>query len=152
MPVALHYCSGSRTVLQDALCVLSCIKPASNQISRDKHSFFRAEPAGSTQHSIGKHGFHRSLPAHPLSYASYPISVRQVVAVAKTSFRPHLAVTPLTSLNGPDSLGHRGLTPPRTGTCPAYKKAPPKRGFHALYGGGCLWRRFRRWQWRTVVD
>src|ERR1019366_2184322 len=50
----------------------------------------------------------------------YPISVRQVVAVAPASFRPRLAATPLPSLNGSDSLDHRGLPPPRTNTCTAY--------------------------------
>jgi hypothetical protein len=111
-PVPSHYCDGSQTNL------------AEKQISRDKRSFFRAAPAESTQRSLGKHGFHRSMPAHPPLYALYSVSVRQVVAVAKTSFRPHLAVTPLSSLNGPVFLGRRGLTPPRTGTCPAYIRRP----------------------------
>jgi hypothetical protein len=40
------------------------------------------------------------MPAHPSLVAFYPVSVRQVVAVAPASFRPPLAVTPLPSRNG----------------------------------------------------
>jgi len=50
-------------------------------------------PAG-----LGNHGFHCVMPAHPPPSAFYRVSVRQVVAVAQASFRPHLAVTPLPSL------------------------------------------------------
>ena len=66
----------------------------------------------------------------------YLVSVRQVVAVAPASFGPHLTVTPLPSLNGPDSLGRRGLSPPRVRTCPAYKqKARPEQdGLDCLMG------------------
>ncbi len=42
--------------------------------------------------------------------------------MAPASFRPHLPVTQLPSLNGSDFLYRRGLAPPRTGTCPAYRK------------------------------
>src|SRR5215212_3396119 len=75
--------------------------------------------------SLGNHGFHRPWPAHPPPEASYPISVRQVVAVAPASFRPRLTATPWPSLNGPDSLARRGLSPPRTGACPAYHEEIP---------------------------
>src|SRR5688572_22964694 len=71
---------------------------------------------------LGNHGFRHPRPAHPSLVALYPVSVRQVVAVAPASFGPHLAVTPLPSLNGSDSLDRRGLSPPRTGTCPAYMR------------------------------
>ena len=71
---------------------------------------------------LGNHGFRCLVPAHPSLVAFYPVSVRQVVAVAPASFRPHLAVTPLPSLNGPDSLDRRGLSPPRTDACTAYTK------------------------------
>src|ERR1019366_1825293 len=91
------------------------------QISRDKYSFFRPAPAGSTSSRFENLGFHCLLPAHPPLQASYPVSVRQVVAVAPASFRPRLTATPLPSLNGSDSLDHRGLTPPRTITCTAYR-------------------------------
>ena len=53
--------------------------------------------------------------------AYYPVPVRQGVVLARASFRPHLAVTPLPLRNGSDSLDRRGLPPPRAGTCPAYK-------------------------------
>jgi hypothetical protein len=42
------------------------------------------------------------------------------VALARTSFRPHLTVTPLSPRNSPDPLDCRGLAPPTTGACPAY--------------------------------
>jgi hypothetical protein len=42
--------------------------------------------------------------------------------VAPASFRPRLTATPLPSHNGADSLARRGLSPPRTSTCPAYRK------------------------------
>jgi len=71
---------------------------------------------------LGNHGFHCLLPAHPPLHALYLVSVRQVVAVAPASSRPHLTATPLPSLNGADSLARRGLAPPSVRTCPAYKK------------------------------
>ncbi len=58
---------------------------------------------------------HRLLP-------NYPVSVRRAVTVAPASFRPHLTVTPLPSLNGSDSLYRRGLSPPRMYVCPVYNK------------------------------
>src|SRR5215212_10741807 len=85
--------------------------------------------------SLGNHGFHRPWPAHPPPEASYPISVRQVVAVAPASFRPRLTATPWPSLNGPDSLARRGLSPPRTGACPAYHTSAP-----AVWPGRLWWR------------
>src|SRR5713226_4548238 len=71
---------------------------------------------------LGNHGFDCVLPAHPPPNAFYRVSVRQVVAVAPASFRPLLMETPLPSLSGGGSLPRRGLAPPRTGTCPAYKQ------------------------------
>src|SRR5262245_30140798 len=42
--------------------------------------------------------------------------------VCTSKHRPHFAVTPVPSLNGPDPLGRRGVAPPRTDACPVYKK------------------------------
>src|SRR5262249_1917538 len=70
---------------------------------------------------LGNHGFHCVRPAHPPPNALYRVSVRQVVAVALASFRPLLTEMPLPSLSGGGSLPRRGLTPPRTGACPAYQ-------------------------------
>jgi chaperonin GroEL len=72
-------------------------------------------PAG-----LGNHGFHCVCQLTLRQNALYRVSVRQVVAVAPASFRPLLTETPLPSLSGGDSLPRRGLSPPRTGTCPAY--------------------------------
>ena len=100
----------------------SQIKLAARQTSRDKRAFFHPVPAGFTTGQFENHGFYHLLLAHPLPAALYPVSVRQGVIVAPASFKPHLAVTQLPSLNGYDSLYRRGLTPPRTGACPAYKR------------------------------
>ena len=99
----------------------SPILAAERQVSRDKHPFCRPLP-GLPQAGLGSHGFRCLRPVHPPPGAYYPVSVRPVVAVAPASVRPRLTATPLPSLNGPDSLGRRGLPPPRTGTCPAYRR------------------------------
>ncbi len=55
--------------------------------------------------------------------ASYPISVRQVMALLHTSFRPHLTMTPLRFANPSTSIRlGRGLSPPSCYACSAYKK------------------------------
>jgi hypothetical protein len=99
----------------------SPLSRTAGQTSRDKRSFFRPAPAGFTPRQFGSHGFRCLSPAHPPREASYPVSVRQAVAVAPASFRPRLATTPLPSHNGADSLARRGLSPPRTSACPAYE-------------------------------
>jgi hypothetical protein len=106
---------------------LRCGSPperAGRQASRDKHPFFRPAPAGFTPSRSWESRVSLSVASSPTAPGLLSGSVRQVVAVAPASFRPHLTVTPLPSLTGPDSLGRRGLSPPRTGTCPAYHQGP----------------------------
>src|SRR5438067_13941546 len=57
------------------------------------------------------------------------MAVRQVVAEPPAPSRPHVAPPPLPALHGPAALGRGGLSPPRTGTCPAYyHEAAGRRG------------------------
>src|SRR5262245_51308821 len=52
-------------------------------------------PAGSTALAFDGTGLCDQWPARPAKDASYPVSVRQVTALLHTSFRRHLAMTPL---------------------------------------------------------
>src|SRR5439155_22097875 len=88
---------------------------------------------------LGNHRFHCPRAAHPPLRASYLVSVRRVVAVAPASFRPRLTTTPLPSLNGSGSLDRTGLSPPRAGTCPAYREKQPPVGGCSLGPGWAVW-------------
>src|SRR5262245_46343810 len=65
------------------------------QASPGKLDHLRRTPAGSTALAFDGTGLCDSLPARPAKDASYPVSVRQVAALLHTSFRRHLAMTPL---------------------------------------------------------
>src|SRR5262245_30520706 len=65
------------------------------QASPGKLDHLRRTPAGSTALAFDGTGLCGSLPARPAKDASYPVSVRQVAALLHTSFRRHLAETPL---------------------------------------------------------
>ena len=65
------------------------------QASPGKLDRLHRTPAGSTAMALDGYGLRDLLPARPARDASYPISVRQVAASIHTSFRRHLAMTPL---------------------------------------------------------
>src|SRR5262249_45693739 len=65
------------------------------QASPGKLDRLRRTPAGSTALAFDGTGLRDSSPARPPKDASYPVSVRQVAALLHTSFRRHLAMTPL---------------------------------------------------------
>ena len=69
------------------------------QISPGKSDRLPRTPAGSTALAFDGSGLCDSLPARPTKVASYPIPVRQVAVLLHTSFRRHLAVTPLRFAN-----------------------------------------------------
>ena len=69
------------------------------QVSPGKFNRLHRTPAGSTGLVLDGCGLRNSLPARPTRCASYPVSVRQVAALLHTSFRRHLAMTPLCFAN-----------------------------------------------------
>src|SRR5215467_6965761 len=69
------------------------------QASPGKLDRLRRTPAGSTALAFDGTGLRDSSPARPTKDASYPVSVRQVAALLRTSFRRHLAMTPLCFAN-----------------------------------------------------
>src|SRR5215475_2567493 len=56
---------------------------------------FAAPPPDLQPWPLMETGLRDSSPARPAKDASYPVSVRQVAALLHTSFRRHLAMTPL---------------------------------------------------------
>src|SRR5258706_16125421 len=71
-------------------------------------------PAGSTALALDGSGLRDSLPARPAKDASYPVSVRQVAALLRTSFRRHLAMTPLCFTRPSPPSGWTGDLHPQT--------------------------------------
>src|SRR5215469_682208 len=65
------------------------------QASPGKIERLHRTPAGSTALAFDGTGLCDQWPARPAKDASYPVSVRQVAALLHTSFRRHLAMTPL---------------------------------------------------------
>src|SRR5215813_10439153 len=65
------------------------------QASPGKIERLHRTPAGSTVLAFDGTGLCDQWPARPAKDASYPVSVRQVAALLHTSFRRHLAMTPL---------------------------------------------------------
>ena len=65
------------------------------QASPGKLDRLRRIPAGSTALALDGTGLREKWHARPAKDASYPVSVRQVAALLRTSFRRHLAMTPL---------------------------------------------------------
>ena len=65
------------------------------QASPGKLDRLHRTPAESTALAFDGTGLCDSLPARPTKDASYSVSVRQVAALLHTSFRRHLAMTPL---------------------------------------------------------
>jgi hypothetical protein len=65
------------------------------QASLGKFDRFPRAPAGSTALVVDGCGLRDSSPARPTRDASYPVSVRQVAVLLRTSFRHRLAVMPL---------------------------------------------------------
>src|SRR5262245_24908001 len=78
--------------VQDLLLSKRRLLPAIVGLKLDR---LRRTPAGSTALAFDGTGLCDSLPAGPAKDASYPVSVRQVAALLHTSFRRHLAMTPL---------------------------------------------------------
>ena len=66
----------------------------------------------------------RPLPHYPRTLALYPVSVRRVRPLPRASFRPRLATTPLPPASGSAQTARRGLSPPSSTSCVAYKTNP----------------------------
>ena len=95
------------------------------QVSRGKPDRFHRTPAGFTAVTLGGYGFRYLLLAHPITPASYPVSVRQVAVLLHASFRPHLAVTPLRFASTSPPPGYAGdFHPQAVGHARHTKKAP----------------------------
>ena len=92
------------------------------QTSRGKFDCLPRTPAGFTPRPFDGCGLCRLLPTRPARAASDPVSVRQVAVLLRTSFRPHLAVTPLCFATLHLHQVGRGLSPPNCQTCSAYKQ------------------------------
>jgi hypothetical protein len=104
------------------------------QVSPGKFDRLHRTPAGSTGLVLDGCGLRDPLPARPTRCASYPVSVRQVAALLHTSFRRHLAMTPLCFANPsppsgwmrdfhPQAIEHAGHT-----TNPLPRESAARRG------------------------
>src|SRR6478736_4009268 len=60
-----------------------------------RYTAFAASLPDLLSQTLDSRGLHGRPPARPAWAASYSVLVHQVVALLHTSFRPHLAVTPL---------------------------------------------------------
>ena len=69
------------------------------QASPGKFDRLPRTPAGSTALALDGSGLRDQSPARPARDASYPVSVRQVAVLLRTSFRPRLAMMPLCFAN-----------------------------------------------------
>jgi hypothetical protein len=72
---------------------------------RGTHNRLRHTPAGFTALDLDGYGLRDQLPARPAKTASYPVPVRQVMALLHGSFRPRLTTTPLRFANPLPSSG-----------------------------------------------
>src|SRR3954464_322162 len=69
---------------------------------------FTAHPPDLQPQALDGYGLRDQLSARPTRAASYPISVRQVAALLRASFRPRLAATPLRFANTSPPSGCAG--------------------------------------------
>ncbi len=118
-PRTMWAVGGSGPLLTSAARLPPSGIPDAMQTSRGKFDCLPRTPAEFAPRPFAGFGLCRLLPTRPVRAASDPVSVRQAAVLLRTSFRRHLAMTPLCFATLHHHQAGRGLTQ----TCSAYEKS-----------------------------